>query len=81
MNIYMSIAFEHVYFLHLHAQIRRRLFKAKILNDIRMVEVLQGFTLDFEGLHNRNLTRIVLITRSSGHLDLFNSNHLASGGV
>lgn len=46
-----------------------------------MIKILEGLTLELQCLHDRDLPRVVFITRRSGDLNLLYSNHLPSSGI
>ena len=60
----------------LHAQVVLRLLETQILHDVGVVKIFEGLTLRLQCLDDRHLTRIVLVTGSTGNLDLFDSDHL-----
>ena len=58
-----------------HAQVCRRLLEAKVLHDMRVIQVLQRLAFQLQRFHDRNLSRVVLVARRSWNLDLLDSDH------
>jgi hypothetical protein len=53
----------------------------EVLNDIRMVEILEELDLALEGGDSRDLTGVGSIGSGFEHLDLLDSDHFACGRV
>jgi len=66
---------------NVHAEESRRLFKAKICDDVGMIEVLQRLALELQGIHYGHLTRVILVACSTRDLDLLDGNHFTGSGI
>jgi hypothetical protein len=64
-----------------HAEVVGALLEAEILDDVGMLEVIEGVAFELESLHNLDVARISKIAGSPGDLDLLDSDDLAGGGV
>lgn len=64
-----------------HAQEIWRFLKPKILNDVRMIEILEGLALKLQSFYNCDLSRVVFVTRRSRNLDLLYSDHFTSRSI
>ena len=62
-------------------QERRRLLEAKVLHDIRMIQIFQGFTLELERLDDVRLSCVAAVGSRTWYLDLFDGDHLSCGHV
>lgn len=65
----------------LHAQVCRSLLKPKVLNDVRVIQILQRLTLQLQSLHDSVLTRVISVARCLRQLHLLYCYHLSSSRV
>ncbi|SRR6266702_598676 len=64
-----------------HAQEIWCFLKPKVLNDVRMIEILEGLALQLQCFYDCDLSRVVLVTRRSRNLNLLYSDHFPSRGI
>ena len=67
--------------MNVHAEESWSLLETEILNDVGMVQILEGLALQLESFHHGDLSRIVHIAVRSWDLHLLDGDHLSSVGV
>ena len=64
-----------------HAEISGRLFKPEVLNDMRVIQLLENSTLLPQRFHDCHLAAVVPVLLGSWEFNLFDGNHFTGGSI